>query len=402
MLRRPAWALLLCLLPSLAHAGSRELEAGLENFWYRTAETPLNRDDILGLQPTEDLLRASVSWKETHGPVRAQFKGFAERAFGSDPRTTWTTRQAWAQYSWEGASVRVGKQRIAWGSGFAWNPTNRLEPPKNPANTSLEQEGSLAVRLDVVPATWAGIIFVASRSDPAAKDLPFPTGSGERNSGAVRARFLAKDTDLAVVVSGGERQPTLVGLDLGRSVRGVTLHAESAFYEGSELAPARPEERFFRLAAGGLWTRDTTSLTAEYFYNGEGYDDAGAAAYLAGLDAAYSAATDPALPESAREAALSRYLVGASVPFASGLGLRRHYLQASWSRSEIHGQWTASVRGVVGLSDGGVAVTPGLTWAPRGNLTLSVDAVVLLGPDASEYRLAPLRGAVQARLKALF
>ncbi len=31
---------------------------------------------------------------------------------------------------------------MAWGSGFAWNPTNRLERPKNPLNTSLDQEGA--------------------------------------------------------------------------------------------------------------------------------------------------------------------------------------------------------------------------------------------------------------------
>ncbi len=401
MVRRVLGALL-CLLPTLAHAGSRELEAGLENFWYRTAATPLNRDEILGLHRTEDLLRASLGWKESLGSARVVFKGFAERSFGSDPKTTWTTRQAYAQYSWAGASLRVGKQRVAWGSGFAWNPTNRLEPPKNPANTSLEQEGSWAVRLDAQPAPWAGLILVASQGDAGAGDLPFATGARKRNTGALRARFLAKDTDLALVMSGGERQPTLVGLDVGRSVGGVALHAESAVYEGSELAPARPDERFFRLVAGALWTRDTTSLSAEYFYNGEGYDAARAGAYLEGLDAAYASATNPALPASARDEALRRYLAGASIPFASGLGLRRHYLQASWSRGEIRGQWTASLRGVVGLSDGGVALTPGLAFSPRGNLTLSLDGVLLLGPDDSEYRLAPLRGAVQARVKALF
>lgn len=402
-MRRIGLALLLCLVPGPARAGSRELEAGLENFWYRTAATPLNRDDILGLDRTEDLLRASFSWKESHGPARVVFKGFAERVIGSDPKTTWTTRQAYAQYAFgDGATLRVGKQRIAWGSGFAWNPTNRLERPKNPANTSLEQEGTLAVRLDVLPATWAGLILVASRSDPAAGDLPFATGTGERNSGALRLRVLARDTDLALVMSGGERQPTLVGFDVGRDVHGLALHAEGAFYDGSELAPARLDQRFFRLATGVLWTRDTTSLTAEYFYNGEGYDDARASGYLAGLDTAYAAATNPALPQPAREDALRQYLVGASIPFASGLGLRRHYLQASWSRSEIRGQWTASVRGVMGLSDGGVALTPGVSWAPRGNVTLSLDGVLLLGPDDSEYRLAPLRGAVQARVKALF
>ena len=35
-------------------------------------------------------------------------------------------------------------------------------------------------------------------------------------------------------------------------------------------------------------------------------------------------------------------------------------------------------------------------------LTVNVDAILLLGPEDSEYRLAPLRGGFQARLKVLF
>jgi hypothetical protein len=46
------------------------------------------------------------------------------------------------------------------------------------------------------------------------------------------------------------------------------------------------------------------------------------------------------------------------------------------------------------------AVPPGDT--PRGNLTLNVDAIVLLGPGDSEYRASPLRVALQARLDVLF
>ncbi len=392
----------LCSAPA-SRAGSRELEAGVEDLWYRTAETPLNRDNILGLDENENLLRGSLSWKQTQGAAKLVFKGFVERSSGADARTTWTARQAYAQYGWgPGVQVRVGKQRLAWGSGFAWNPTNRLEPPKNPANTSLEQQGSLAARLDILPANWAGVILVAAHGETGAGDLPFSVSASERNTGALRARFLVKNTDLAAVVSGGERQPTLLGFDLGRDLGGISIHAEAATYQGSEIQPARPEERFFRLSSGLLWSRGTTSVTAEYFFNGEGYSAVQTRAYLGSLDAAYAAATNPLLPPAAQREALARYGVFASLPFSGGLGLRRHYLYAAWARSEIRGKWTTALRGVVGLSDGGVALTPGLVYAPRSAFTISLDGVILLGPSDSEYRLAPLRGAIQARVKALF
>lgn len=386
-----------------AWASPREFEVGLENFYYPTTETPLNRDNVLGLEESEDQLRGALSWKESHGGLRAVVRGFVERDFGTADDTTWTTRQAYLQYAWGSAlQVRLGKQRIAWGSGFAWNPTNRVEPPKSPFNTGLEQEGSLGARIDWIPSSRAGVIVLASRSDTST-DRSFGTSSPRRTSGSGRVRVLVKDTDLAFVVTAGKNQRTLIGFDVARDLGAqITAHAEGAFHRGAELPPARDGQTFFRLATGLLCSRGTTALSVEYFYNGEGYGDAATTAYLAALNGAYDRATNPALPPAVRTEAMNRYLAGASIPYSGGLGLRRHYLQASWSRSEMRGRWTLAARGLFGLSDGGVALTPGVGYAPRGNVTLQLDAVWLLGPDDSEYRLAPLRGALQSRVKVLF
>jgi hypothetical protein len=375
------FALVACALatPAPGWAGAREIEAGVENDYYRTAETPLNRGNLLGLDPNEDRLRATLGWKQSVSAARFVLRGFVERSIGGRDKTTWTARQAYVQYAWgSGLQLRLGKQRIAWGSGFAWNPTNRIERPKNPANPGLEQEGALAARMDVIPARWVGVILVAARGETGLGELPFESATARRTTAAIRARFLVKDTDLALVYSGGKSQRTLLGFDLGRDLLSrVSAHAEAAFYRGSEIAPSRDAQAFFRLATGLLYTRDTRSLAVEYFFNGEGYARRESDAYLERLGAA-------------------------SVPYSGGLGLRRHYLQAAWTRSEIRGQWTASLRGTFGLSDGGLALTPGLVYAPRGDLTLSLDAIALLGPARSEYRLTPLTGAVQARAKVLF
>lgn len=403
--RRVAVLLLASLASALpAGAQGREFEVGLENLYFQTAATALNRDDVLRLGRHVDLLRATLSGKESRGGLRLVFRGVAERRFAKDgARTDWLARQAYAQYAWgSGLSLRLGKQRVAWGSGFAWNPTNRLEPAKNPFNTGLEQEGVLAARMDWTPSPWAGLILVAARGDNGPGDRPFAADRLRRRTAAVRARFLVKDTDLAVVVSGGRSQRTLVGLDLGRSVGPVSLHSELTVMRGAELAPPRDGGTFVRVAAGALHTRGDTAVSLEYFRNGDGYTDAEKEAWLGALETSARQARDPGLPGPVRAAAGEAYGAAASLPYAGGLGLRRHYLQAAWTQSGIRGQWTASVRGVVGLSDGGTAWTPGLSYAPRGDLLLSLDAVLLAGPADSEFRLAPLRGAVQARLKVLF
>jgi len=394
---------LLAVLP--ASAQTRQLEVGLETFAYRSATTPLNRENVLGLADYPGLGRLAVGWRETHGSFRAVFRGYVERTWGTaGDETDGVVRQAYAQYWWgDRVGVRVGKQRIAWGSGFAWNPTNRLEPPKNALNTTLEQEGALAARLDWVPAPWASVVLVGATTDATPRDLPFATPEPERrDSAALRARFVVGDTDLALVVSGGKNQRTLFGLDLGRDLGWAAVHAEAALYEGAEMLPPRDDTLFFRVVAGALRTSGENTFALEYFYNGEGYSDGGVERWLAGLDQAWAASTNPSLPPELQQQAFAAYAAGASIPYAGGLGLRRHYLHASWTRGGATSVWTGAVRTIFGLDDGAFALTPGVGWAPRGNVTLNLDAVLLLGPDESEYRLAPVRGALQARLKVLF
>jgi hypothetical protein len=398
--------MLLALLSALpVSAQTRQLEVGLESFTYKSATTPLNRENVLGLDDYPGLGRLAVGWRETHGSFRAVFRGYVERRWGT-PRdeTDWVVRQGYAQYWWgEKVGVRVGKQRIAWGSGFAWNPTNRLEPPKAALNTTLEQEGALAARLDWVPAPWASVVLVGATTDATPRDLPLATPEPERrDSAALRARFVVKDTDLALVLSGGKNQRTLAGLDLGRDLGWAAVHVEAALYEGAEMFPPRDDTAFLRFVAGALRTSGENAFALEYFYNGEGYSDAGVERWLAGLDQAWAVAMNRTLPPELQQQALAAYAAGASIPYAWGLGLRRHYLHASWTHGGATSVWTGAVRTVFGLEDGSFALTPGVGWAPRGNVTLSLDAVLLLGPAESEYRLAPVRGALQARLKVLF
>jgi len=124
--------------------------------------------------------------------------------------------------------------------------------------------------------------------------------------------------------------------------------------------------------------------------------------YLSQLEGSARAAADPARSAAERERALRAYALSATVPYSGGLGLRRHYVQGSWTRAQPGGRWTTALRAVLGASDGGVAFTPGVVYAPRGDLTIHLDAILPVGPDDSEYRLAPVRAAVQARVRALF
>ena len=372
----------------LAALMAAQVAVGLEHLHFRTAATPLNRDNVLGLEPGADVMRGTLSVREARGPARGVFRGLAERSFGFvGDEAELVVREAYLQLSHPAGAIKVGKQRVTWGSGFAWNPTNRLEPPKNPLHTGLEQEGVLAARLDWSASERTTLTLVGARVDTSPGERPIETEAAGDDGAAARLALMVLDSDVAAVVSLREGRSPLFGLDAARGLGGnVVAHAEAALYRGSELAPAR-EETFVRLAAGLLYTRDQQAFALEYFHNGEGYSDDERQAWLARLQQA------PLFS--------SAYLAAAIVP-QDGLGLGRDYLQASWTRSQIGGVWGVALRALFSITDGGTALTPGVSYAPGGRLTVNADAFALLGPSDSEYRLSPIRGGVVTRVTVHF
>jgi hypothetical protein len=131
-------------------------------------------------------------------------------------------------------------------------------------------------------------------------------------------------------------------------------------------------------------------------------NDAQFSAYTARLDRNLTAANDPRLPEPARRAAFAAWSVDAAVPFSSNLGLRRHYASVAFTRRDIATDLNLNLRALTGLSDRGLIVTPGLAYAPTRNVQMSLDVILLFGPEAAEYKLAPIRRAFQARVKYSF
>src|SRR4029077_9652932 len=47
----------------------------------------------------------------------------------------------------------IGKKRIVWGSGFAFNPTDLINPPKDPTDPNLQRAGAWVARVEL-PFKW--------------------------------------------------------------------------------------------------------------------------------------------------------------------------------------------------------------------------------------------------------
>jgi len=290
--------------------------------------------------------------KQAAGGLRAVLRATRNARSGRPGTTTPASWPARPTCSTPGARALAARrqQRIAWGSGFAWNPSNRLEAAQEPAQPGAGAEGARAARMDWQPVPWAGVISRRRRATPACATCPSTRRSRSAAPGPCGA-LLVKDTDLAWSPRGEERALALRP-GPGRELGGLTLHAEAALQRGSEIAPPRDDETFLRVAAGALRASGETTLSLEYFYNGEGYSDAAMDAYLRALDVAWRPRRIRACrPRRSRPRSRATWRRRPSPSPRDGL--RRHYLQAAVTRGAAGGAWSWSARGVVGFRTAG-------------------------------------------------
>jgi hypothetical protein len=151
--------------------------------------------------------------------------------------------------------LTLGRQRIAWGAGRIWNPTD-LFNPINPASYSkIEKDG-----VDAVQAT----VRVGNLTDVSAVWNPQRRG---KSSGAVRARTNWQGVDGAIM-AGRREDRWVIGGDVTGSVWDSGLRAEGIIVAAS---------------VGGTFTRWVVGIDnqftarwygmAEFAYNGEGRDE---------------------------------------------------------------------------------------------------------------------------------
>lgn len=180
----------------------------------------------------------------------------------------------------------VGRQRIKWGSGRFWNPTDFLnQQVLDPLEAYDERTGVGLVKVHV-PVGAANLYALANVEEAA-----HPRDVG----GALRAEVVAGPAEIALSGAVRRDQPVRLGADVSAGVGPVDLHVEGAvrhgdagpFWEGElDLETfAFPTERdreddwIPQVVAGAeLGVRygdeDSVYVGTEWFWNDAGYDDA--------------------------------------------------------------------------------------------------------------------------------
>lgn len=346
----------------------------------------------------------------------------------------------------ENLVATVGKKRVVWGSGFAWNPADVLNPAKDPTDPSLQRAGVWMVRAEApfekftLTALWSPQVTVSDAGLP--RRMLWQPGSsgfdGAQQIFAARAYALVAQTDLNLMWFWSNRYAD----GLSHSHRFAAsfsryfftdyeLHVEALVQQGRDTAIFEPDcvrpahgqeavDQFLSCAIAGrtpmtrpyqdsdaVYARviagtrylfpDESLLSLEYYYNGLGlapdaFDDR--QRFLGFVpDLADKIAR---LPPNVRARApdprsfLGSGGTGQPVRFAFDPA-RRHYLFATFQKPKIADDFTLLATVIAGLEDRSGLLVPGLLWQAREWLSFQLLGYIPVGASDSEYGSLPFR-----------
>ena len=226
----------------------------------------------------------------------------------------------------------LGRQRIAWGTGRVWNPTDRFNPINPAAYDRVEKDGvdALSVKYYAGPFTDAEAVVVAE-------------DRFHRWGGGARVRTDLGGYDLSAM-AGRFDGLTLAGGDFAGSAFGWGVRGE-----GVVCLDGAP--RYVNLVLGfdNQFSETFYGLT-EYFHNGAGGRPYDFAALAAG-----------------------------TIVQVGGDYL---YTGVTW---RMHPIVTAQAAVSLNLGDGSGFVMPRLAWEAGENLEISAGALLVYGGPGSEY-----------------
>jgi len=204
-----------------------------------------------------NLVRDPLVSRQLRAPVPAWLDATAIISQQQSHYWRHTLYRGWLQYDSEQFRLTAGRQRIAWGSGRMWNPTDRFNPVQP---TVLEPDQKLGV--DALDAAWR----YSSTGSVELVLAPGRMATATEHKQALRWRDTVNDVDIAGMIARIGRE-TVLGLDATGDWLDAGWRLEWMQSDG-------PAKAYGQLSVGVDYTWQNSLfpaglyLAVEYFYNG--------------------------------------------------------------------------------------------------------------------------------------
>ena len=265
-------------------------------------------------------------------------------------------------------SLRAGKQRLAWGTGYAWNPTDILDQPRNAFTDVDNPAGVMALRGDLNFGPVTGQLFSTWDDD-------------WNNTGkAVRLKTSPGGVDLtAGWVQPEAGDPAWIA-DFAYSVAGIGLHGEVLYLaEGNwQTGGGKVNNYLFGLDynfPGGYY------LALEYYHN----------------DLAFSQVSDLVTYAMAHPDFGQDDLLGL---VNNGGVLQNHYF-LRFTKTIVN-NLNSEIMLVYGPADQSLEAQPKLEYTWKDNLMIFAKYLLVKGDGQAEANLLPLSDRLDLGLKVIF
>ncbi len=238
--------------------------------------------------------------------------------------------------------LTLGRQRINWGVGRIWQPTDRFHP-MNPADfTKIEKTGADALSFKYFFGLFTDAEFVVN----------FRNLIKDYNYG-VRFRTNFSPFDISLILGYFDKQPNF-GFDLSGNISDAGVRAEGIYVRNRD----KPDSSYLRLIIGADYQFSSKVYALlEFQYNGEG-------------------TTNTEMYD------FTKMLSGEIMNLGS------IYL-ASRVNIELHPLLILSLNLMQNINDGSGYISPFLMWNALDNLSINAGAMLAYGSKKAEYWYYP-------------
>jgi hypothetical protein len=192
-----------------------------------------------------------------------------DQSISTSATSIWRHRlyRGWAGIETERFTLRLGRQRIAWGTGKLWNPTDVLNPYQ-PAAVEREERGgvdALYLRQGLGELSQAELAYA-------------PQDRWPQSALLARGRSNWKDFDFSAMggKAAGSTSSWIVGGDFAGNLWDGSLHGEWSYTDPAVQRPYWRGVIGYEYSFGSepkwRWLKDS-SVLAEYYHNGRGTVD---------------------------------------------------------------------------------------------------------------------------------
>lgn len=267
--------------------------------------------------------------------------------------------RGWLGVEGNAGVLRFGRQRIAWGTGKLWNPTDLLNPYQ-PATVEREERrgvDALYGRLALGDLSQAELAWAPEERWPEHFLL-----------GRLKTNRSGWDMSVLGGKAASSTDSWVLGGDFAGTLLEGTLHGELSYTDLKTRTP------FWKAGLGfdytftsdtRLWGLKDAAVVVEYFHNGAGVDE--------------TARYDFGRLRGGREIALGRNYVGMTVS------------------KDPHPLWKLECAVLANAGDGSILAMPSLTWNALDDLHLTAGFQRFGGPKRAEFGRAANLTYLQAQ-----